>query len=417
MAEYKIQDIFRPKSMPSYTYINRTEKNQTYESKLQRALQNTGTLISITGASKTGKTVLCNKVIESEKVINISGAQLKSPESFWEQISEKLDMPIEYQSIQSNETAKGLSGKGSGKISAPLTVSASVEGSASISNTAGTSISYRKPRNNSLIMKTIIKDDMVIVIDDFHYIKPEVQTYIARTLKTEMFNGLKAILLSLPHRSDDAIRRNPDLIGRTAFIEIKEWTRNELSEIGKIGFDLLHMNVSEADIEKIAIESAQSPQLMQENCLNLAYLIENNAPDCDLETAFQNTAENYQHYEDILSHVLEGPSQGRGKRKKYHLKDGRICDIYHLLLFSISIDPPILRLSTDEIRERMTRLLAENESIPTKLNISNAVKYMESTIRGSIPNLDTVEWKDSILHILDPLLLFYLRWTTDWRSK
>lgn len=42
--------------------------------------------------------------------------------------------------------------------------------------------------------------------------------YIARILKTELFfNGLRVIIISLPHRADDAIRHNPDLIGRTHF--------------------------------------------------------------------------------------------------------------------------------------------------------------------------------------------------------
>ena len=54
----------------------------------------------------------------------------------------------------------------------------------------------------------------------FLYIGKDVQKYIARTIKTGLFNGLKAIILTLPHRSDDAIRLNPDLIGRTTFIDM-----------------------------------------------------------------------------------------------------------------------------------------------------------------------------------------------------
>ena len=90
MANLKPQDVFRPKSMPLYTYISRMEKTETYEAKLKRALDNPGTLVSIVGASKTGKTVLCNKVIDSDKIINISGAQIQSQDAFWEQIYEKL---------------------------------------------------------------------------------------------------------------------------------------------------------------------------------------------------------------------------------------------------------------------------------------------------------------------------------------
>ena len=59
MKKYQVADVFRPNTMPLYTYINRQEKRgTTYETKLKRALQKVGSLIAISGGSKTGKTVL-----------------------------------------------------------------------------------------------------------------------------------------------------------------------------------------------------------------------------------------------------------------------------------------------------------------------------------------------------------------------
>lgn len=62
---FAIEEVFRPKSMPDFTYVERKSRKSgtTYERSLKRALQAEGTLISITGASKSGKTVLCHKVI------------------------------------------------------------------------------------------------------------------------------------------------------------------------------------------------------------------------------------------------------------------------------------------------------------------------------------------------------------------
>ena len=60
-------------------------------------------------------------------------------------------------------------------------------------------------RNNTLLLKTLIAGDFVLVIDDFHYINLDTQLYLSRILKAELFNGLKVILLTLPHRADDAI--------------------------------------------------------------------------------------------------------------------------------------------------------------------------------------------------------------------
>lgn len=56
-------------------------------------------------------------------------------------------------------------------------------------------------------------------------ITDEIQMYIARILKTKLFNGLKAIIISLPHSADDAIRHNSDLIGLSSSIARRQRAR------------------------------------------------------------------------------------------------------------------------------------------------------------------------------------------------
>lgn len=347
MPMYNIAEVFRPKAMPSHTYVNRIASGDgvTYESKLKRALGSTGSLISITGASKTGKTVLVRKVIPEDKIVDISGSQIQTQDDFWAQIAEKLDIPDEWQTEQRSQEATGaknIAGIQGGVLSF---LSARFSGEVSSEQTEGKNISRRIYRNKSFIVKTLIHGNFVLVIDDFHYIHPDVQRYIARTLKAELFNGLAAILISLPHRADDAIRRNPDLIGRTIFIDVGAWSPEDLKAIAQKGFSLLNMQVGELGIQRMAEESALSPQLMQENCLNLAYRIEEGGDKSDadsmIEKAFSDTAENYQHYYDTVQKVLAGPAKGRTRRKQYRLlQKGVSCDIYALLLLSISASPP-----------------------------------------------------------------------------
>ncbi len=47
--------------------------------------------------------------------------------------------------------------------------------------------------------------------------------------------------------------------------------------------------------------------------------------------------------------------------------------------------------------------------------IANSIKHVEKIIKAQVPSLDTIEWKDSCLYILDPFLLFYLRWSGVWK--
>ena len=116
------------------------------------------------------------------------------------------------------------------------------------------------------------KHGFVLLLDDFHYADLKMQMYMARQFKDAVRKGFKVIIVSLPHRSDDAIRTNPDLQGRISIIDIEAWTKDELREIPVKGFAELSANISEANIERLVEESICSPQLIQLICLNICIL-------------------------------------------------------------------------------------------------------------------------------------------------
>lgn len=420
MKKYTVTDVFRPNTMPSYTYINRQERNgTTYETKLKRALQKEGSLIAISGSSKIGKTVLYRKVVPEDKLVELSGAQINSVEDFWQQIAENLHIPNELSMAYSTQENKGHKATAAGKTPFLSLLTASIAGEISKNTSKGENITQKIIRNNTFILKALIEGSFVLVIDDFHYINHDTQLYLSRILKAELFNGLKVILLTLPHRADDAIKRNPDLIGRTVFINLLPWTSTELEQIARKGFDLLQIPISNEQIEYIVNESALSPQLMQENCYNLAMRIIEDGDEISNDTvraAFEDTVEGYQHYKENVQLMWKGPAKGRGRRKEYTLKDNRHCDTYGLFLLSLSIDPPVMKLTSTEIHERMMALLQNSEEAPNGMNLANVVKHSESIIKASVPSLDTLEWQNSTLYILDPFLLFYLRWDNEWKD-
>lgn len=417
-----IGDVFKPNALPDHTYVDRRidEYGDTYTEQLQKALLNPGTLIAITGASKSGKTVLCHKAIRNT-IIDLSVSQIESREDFWNQIGEQLELPDEVQiktSQSENDVEKTqITGELSIKI-AKLNISTGKDNTGS----KGNEISHRILRSQSSMMKYIIDNDFVLVIDDFHYASEDIQLYIARTIKTYLINGLKVIILSLPHRADDAIRLNPDLIGRTSFIEIAPWSIGELKEIGLKGFPLLNIAIDDVVLEHMAVESISSPQLMQDICFNLAYRMEkNDATTVSREMVAVALRETVKKHKQVYSHVLkaalEGPAQGKNKRTHYILQDGRQVDIYMLLLISISSDPPELSLSVQEIQRRFSNLLAENNvKQPRSIDISNAVKNIKNIMKERAKNLDTIDWKAKTLYILDSFLLFYLRCSDDWKN-
>ena len=89
-------DVFRPCNFPEHTYITRESKDGIdYEQRFKLALNISGTLISIIGASKMGKTVLCEKVIPLDRQVNVSGVDFSNGEDFWSVIAQKVGLPLE----------------------------------------------------------------------------------------------------------------------------------------------------------------------------------------------------------------------------------------------------------------------------------------------------------------------------------
>lgn len=410
---YKVEDVFSPRSFPENTYIHRiTAGNKTIDQKLEKALMIKGNLIFVSGASKSGKTVLCHKVIPDEKFIDLSGNQISSKEDFWNHIAEQLSLSDIVTTTTGMQNSEARVVKGSANFNAGIMgtgIGAGIGADTSENVVSTNQITASRARTETQVIRYIIDNDKVLVIDDFHYIPKEIQLYIARTLKTELFHGLKAVILSLPHRSDEAIILNPDLIGRTTSIEIPLWTTNELKEIAVKGFTLLNVPVSDECISLLAQESISSPQLMQDNCFNLAYgSMGSSITTATVKAAFSETASNYAHYDKLVSTILHGPSQGQGRRKLYQTADKDV-DIYELMLLALKADPPVSKLSLEEIKNRISELLVNHERITSSI-ISGTINKLISLIKKEMPDLDALEYKNKELYILDPFLLFYLRW-------
>ncbi len=252
---YQIEDVFSPRSFPQNTYISRKlDDEETVDDRLRRALAMKGNLIFVSGASKSGKTVLCHKAIAAESYIALSGNQISTKADFWNHIAEQLPLSDAVVMTTSGQDTAAKTGQ------AQFAVNFGVANmGVSINKTNGAAFNQQLAMTNNRterqIIQYLIDNDKVLVIDDFHYVAREMQMYIARTLKTELFNGLKAVIISLPHRSDEAIICNPDLIGRTTSIEILPWTAAELKAIAVKGFKLLGMPIGEVEENLLAQEA------------------------------------------------------------------------------------------------------------------------------------------------------------------
>ena len=123
----KYQDVFVPGGFPRHTYNPREELR--LEHRLIEAKENLCKLVTVTGQTKSGKTVLCKHIFPSEDSVWIDGGTVSSEEDFWQVIIEQMDLfqvsTVQDKSGTSNEiSAKGsaeggiLFAKASGEIGA-----------------------------------------------------------------------------------------------------------------------------------------------------------------------------------------------------------------------------------------------------------------------------------------------------------
>ena len=384
------EDVFRPGAFPEYTYISRKSgvSDLSYEFRLMQAIKVSGFLTSLVGPSKMGKTILCEKVIGFEKIVEVSGADFGVETDFWKVVAAKAGLAYE------------------GQFSSEKLI-------------AETQDKYSKKETFSLTKDKIIghykNEGLVLVIDDFHYAPEKKRMQIAQQLKDAIRRGFKAIVVSLPHRADEAIRRNADLSGRLSMINMESWEVNDLKEIAEVGFKKLGIQIEDSVATQIAVESLSSPQLMQYICLNICTILEmsGNGDKCVkseiLKTAYRYTTANFE-YGDVVTLMQKGPNMRGKSRNRFQAGNGEEYDIYELIVKSIAENPPIMKLEFEDVKDRIYRLIAADCKKPTPQAIKESLGKLWELLDGREDIFKVLDWKEGILYILDPLFLFYLRW-------
>lgn len=395
----KANEVFIPGAFPTHTYVYRKAplSHFTYEFRLQHALNTPGYLTSIIGPSKSGKTVLCEKVIGMDNIVAMSGIDFKISEDFWAAIAKKIGLSLEGEYTKVN----ALKGE--------------VAGGLMERNSSSVTESYRAGKDK--IIQYFVENKLVLVLDDFHYAPEAMQYEVAFQLKDAIRRRFSTVIISLPHRADDAIRKNPDLSGRLNLINIEPWNQEELSEIAVTGFRSLGMEIDIKYAERMALESLASPQLMQSICLNLAFVldIDNNRDSAkihdasQLEEAYRMTTINLS-YSDVVRKLKTGPNPRGQQRKLYMLATGQETDIYELLLKAIAKDPPAISISLDNLKKRIDDLLDAEVERPDRPKIKATIQQIQSIMDSSESMYQVFEYKDDEIYILDPLFLFFLRW-------
>jgi hypothetical protein len=414
----KATAVFTPGAFPEHTYVERY--NQRLEQSLVDALDTPGQLISLAGPSKSGKTVLVERVV-GDNLISISGVGIRQPEDIWSKVLAWMGTPASVTSAEQNGREVGAAVSATGKVDVMFVASGSASANGSIKAASARTITETRIRDGlAQVTKEIANSGYVILVDDFHYMPRDVQVEAAKALKEAVRLNIKVCTAAVLHRGDDILRANPELRGRVRSVDLEYWSIDDLKRIAVAGFERLNIEIEEDALAKLAIEAAGSPQLMQQICLHVCFVI-------DVRESL-STRKRYRLSDDLLKKVFEqvssttdfrslvdvldlGPKTRGTERKLYQFHDGSSGDVYRCVLKAVAANPPSLSFPYEDLTKR-TQVICKSES-PVGSSVTGTCVHMTKLAEDKFPSERVVEWDEQkqILDIPDPYFLFYLRWS------
>ena len=114
MTKLPAHEIFTPSDFPAHTYVARD--GAALETRLRDALRTPGEIVSISGPSKSGKTVLIEKVVGQNDLIPVTGARISKADDLWDRILDWMDTP----ELVSRDSSKTATTGGIGKITGAI---------------------------------------------------------------------------------------------------------------------------------------------------------------------------------------------------------------------------------------------------------------------------------------------------------
>lgn len=408
------EEVFPAVGKPTFTYIERDAGEN--ERRLSSGLKNPGQICLLTGPSKTGKTSLYKAVLPTMKrqelIIRCSGRL--TPSEFWASALEDLNFErlAETASNWGLSTGVKIGTKGEAGWSWVAKIMATVGFDITASGEYAIKREVVKSSLTSKHLIPLLKDlPLQLVVEDFHYLDDMTKKEIFQQWKAFVDEGVSVLVVSTTHHAMDIARGNPDLSGRTRFIDVGQWSEEDLAKIPEKGFSVLGIKSTAGMRKQIAKESVGLPIIAQQICQEITFNHDmspgsrrrsTNIQRNDIDTALGFVADNlYSNHKGDYEQLITGPR----KRQRKHAT-------YERILASFALEPLKFSLKHHELNERIAKLSRSGDQIPNASLISALRALGKFQERSKMRLLDWHE-DERVLYIVEPSFLFYLRQKVD----
>ncbi|GAA1392011.1 hypothetical protein [Luteococcus peritonei] len=410
MVTVALEDVFTPGGNPDVTYNPRTA--QEFEKEIGKFIKNhRGSVLTVSGPSKSGKTVVIKRFFPEEDVLWISGADIKNIDDFWKICADHCNVWPD------------ISRKSGSRVSQTHRVSGNL-GAAGVANIGGDfgggteesgeiTESAQTPLGQAL-RKELNSRNARIVIDDFHYVAEGVREDLIHAIKW-LVAGCKVILIAVPQEAFRVMQVEPEMVGRAWSLPITSWSQDELAYIAEAGFRALNISDDSGLISEFAKESRGAPLLMQLLCLEVCEdagieetqttKIPVGAPP-QYDTFYRRVAN--RNVPGVFSALKAGPRSKGQPRLARNFRSGVTTDIYGAILYGISQMDGDREISTQALGRIISAGIIDVQP-PTLQQISSALGKMKEIAADNRGKSDAaLDYVDDRLYIADPFLAFYI---------
>lgn len=268
-----IDEVFGIRNGPIRSYIERNEIDKAFTEALQARKH-----VLVYGASKQGKTSLLNKHVNEGSYLKIECTPTSTLLDIYSSILRQNDVHLlEGVNIQNKESSSEMISL-KAKLKIPI-AEVEARGVEKSTNENKVEDSYKLVDYNISNAQDVIEVlkkisfNRFIVLENFHYLIPEVQMMLAFDLRSFQDDNINFIILGIWKERNRLSQYNGDLQDRISEIAVEPWTDRDFREIIRKGEVLLEVDFRK--VENKIIDSAYgSVGVLQELCKECCKMVE-----------------------------------------------------------------------------------------------------------------------------------------------
>ena len=268
MKKYHLNDVYGISRDIPLNYVARSNVDEKFKNNLNRQKH-----ITIFGSSKQGKTCLRKQCLKPEEYILVQCSNKWSLSDLNSNILKRAGYELE---ISSKTSVTG-----NAKIIASIKACFGI-GDANVGSELENTENYETTKkqleldvddvNDVIAALKMINFSKIIVLEDFHYLKSEVQKDFAIELKAfHEFSIFCLVFVGVWLDVFYLVIYYGDLTGRVVSVNADLWSKSDLNRVIDTGADLLNITFSSEFKEQLLQGCSDNVYLVQEACQRICY--------------------------------------------------------------------------------------------------------------------------------------------------